>query len=367
MAVFGTRPEIIKLAPVIRESRTRNHEVIILNTAQQAALSKQTLAEFDLKANITLNNESINFRHTEFIALTIDRVSAEIIEQEPDFVLVQGDTNSALVGALSAFYNKVKIVHIEAGLRTPDLHCPFPEEANRRIISMIADFHFAPTTLAVDNLLNAGIDAQIIMNSGNTVVDSLHNFWQKSEKPSDLNVNWADWLNSNPRGLVTIHRKENISKLNEILDTIIEIAKVNKIKFILPVHTNPQISNTVYSKLSQNEQFTLTNSLDYQSLIYTLRNSQIVITDSGGIQEEIATINVPTLIVRESTERSEVLALDNILLAGTSKKSILLAFDQIKYSVFNGGNYMKELINSPFGDGTSSKQILNQIESMLKG
>lgn len=353
---MGTRPEIIKFAPVIRLlENNSNFNSLVLSTAQHREMSSQFLSEFNLKADYNLDvmtsNQSLAYL-TSKISERIDEIFTKV---KPDFVLVQGDTTTAYISGLVAFYHKIPLGHIEAGLRTFDPYSPFPEEINRQMLSRIASLNFVPTILAKENLLKENISVSTIYYTGNTIVDSLNYLIDNNERLRQLikSPSTKDII------LVTAHRRENLGiPMNNICHAILEIIDKKKdIEFIFPVHPNPKVRETVYGILDNVKQVNLIEPVDYNILIEYMIKSKIILTDSGGIQEESPTLKKPVLVMRSETERPEVVKAGGAILVGTDKEYIVsnvleLLNNQDKY------NSMTNILN-PFGDGLASERIID--------
>lgn len=367
MFVLGTRPEAIKLAPVIKLADKLKVNRKLINTSQQRQIASLALRELSLASDAEFDVLTEPGNHADFFSSQFTFLQSQIELWNPDFVVVQGDTNSALVGAQVAFLNKIPVAHVEAGLRTSNLFTPFPEEGNRRLISQIASCNFAPTQMAVENLKSENILQERIKLVGNTVVDSLIDMWPNLFLTiDDFPYEFKNWANSPRRGLLTIHRRENFGNIEKILKAIAMIAEKSDTHFILPVHTNPKVATQVEKSLSNNKYFTLLPPLKYRDLLSTIKFSQLVITDSGGIQEEMASFGIPVMVIRESTERVELLQTRNTVLAGTEEISILDAYSKIKERVANTQSHVKLLIPSPFGDGKTSERIMKHLDYLWR-
>ncbi len=370
LIVFGTRPEAIKMAPVIKqfELNKDKFDTIVCVTAQHREMLDQVLNLFDIKPQYDLglmtNNQSLHDL-TSKVLLGI----TEVIEQEkPDLVLVQGDTTTTFVSALAAYYLKIPVAHIEAGLRTQNKYSPFPEEINRRITSHIADFHFAPTSEAKKNLLNEGIPESSIFVTGNTVIDALK--WvvnkQKGESKkwnnyflSKYNISFSTTIRT---VLVTGHRRESFGQgFKNICIAIKQLAENDSnIQIIYPVHLNPNVQKPVYSILNNIRNVYLIQPLDYEPFVFLMNKSYLILTDSGGIQEEAPSLGKPVLVMRDTTERPEGIKAGTAKLVGTDSKTIVsetekLLYDKVEYEK------MARAIN-PYGDGNSARKILKFIK-----
>ena len=360
--VFGTRPEAVKLAPVIiKFKKSKKFKVRVISTGQHKDLVEDVLNFFgiclDKDLEIMKSTQSLSYL-TESI---INKLEKEFLETKPEIVLVQGDTTSAFAAALCSFYLKIPVAHIEAGLRTGNLLEPFPEEANRRLITQIANLHFAPTQNALDNLNKIGITKNAY-KTGNTVIDALN---IASTKILDFDFNELNFKNKKII-LTTIHRRENWG--NKLLGIAKGIKKVldnyPDSQVILPMHPNKKVREPLKRILGNNPQALLIEPLDYGKLVYLIKNCYFVITDSGGLQEEAPSLGKPVLVIRDVTERCEAIEAGSSKLVGTKEKNIykeasLLLSNEQKYHV------MAKAKNT-FGDGTSSDRIFAYICNRLK-
>lgn len=360
--IFGTRPEAIKLAPVIITfNNSKKVTTRVLITGQHREMIKQVMELFKIKenSNLDLMRESQSLTH--ITCKTLEGVRDDIKQYRPDLVLVQGDTSTSFSAALAAFYEKIPIGHIEAGLRTKHFKDPYPEEANRRMISQISSIHFAPTENAKINLERFGIFDNIYV-TGNTVIDSL---LLTAKKVKDFEIKGLN-LDSKKIILSTVHRRENWGeKLNEIATGLKMILENNKnVVLILPMHKNPKIREVLKTILGNQINAILCEPLTYNEFVAALQKSTLVITDSGGIQEEAPSLGKPVLIIRDSTEREEVVNAGVGKIVGTNKNDIynevnLLLNDDIAYQK------MSKKIN-PYGDGKASERILNACCEYIK-
>ncbi|MEN0004224.1 MAG: UDP-N-acetylglucosamine 2-epimerase (non-hydrolyzing) [Bacteroidota bacterium] len=362
--IIGTRPEAIKLAPLIHEAQRTplDFELKIIVTGQHQSLLHPILAFFDIQADYTLQLENTSL--SSFAAHLLLAL-APIFEQEiPDAVIVQGDTSSAYVGALAAFYQRLPVVHIEAGLRTFQRYSPFPEELNRVMISRLASWHCTPTSKATHQLLQEGIAAETICESGNTVIDAL--FYAQARilrqaPPTVLQLQQhleSVTLPEKPMVLVTVHRRENFGeRLLTICRALRAFAQMGTHQLIFPVHPNPKVQEPVYALLEDVPNITLLEPLPYEAFVYLLQQVQGIITDSGGIQEEATALGIPTIVLRQVTERSEALASEVIQLCAIEQDDIIQALSTIG---------TKEVApQTIFGTGQASKKIIKFIDQQL--
>lgn len=365
LLVFGTRPEAIKMAPVYLElSKYENFEPLICVTAQHREMLDQVLTLFNLKTTYDLDIMQPNqdlWSLTSNILLNMKDILSQC---NPHIVLVHGDTTTTMATSLSAFYHKIPIGHVEAGLRTFDKYYPFPEEINRVVTDSVSSFYFAPTQTSADNLIKAGCNEKGIFITGNTVIDAL--LYTVNNFKTDLSfLN----LNKNLKTiLLTSHRRENFGKpLENICQAVLNLVNNhNEIQFVYPVHLNPNVKDVVYKYLSNHERIILTNPLDYAPFSTLMNESYLILTDSGGIQEEAPSLGKPVLVLREETERPEAVQHGTVKLVGTNIDLIVnLVSKLLEDKTFY--NSMSEAIN-PYGDGLASKRIadtLNDFSDLL--
>ena len=341
--IFGTRPEIIKLAPVILTLKKypQDYNVIICNTEQQKELSNQTLAYFGLKADINLDcmreNQSLSSVQARILT-SLDKV---FNENKIDATIVQGDTMTVLCGALTSFYHKIPVFHVEAGLRSYDIYEPFPEEVMRQMTSRVAALHFAPTGINKEALLKEDIKEDKIYVVGNTVIDAL---FCLSQDVIDKLV------------LITAHRRENHGeRIDRIIEAISYLAKkYDDHTFVIPVHPNPNVKVKIHERLENIKNIHLLTPLDYPYLVYLMKHAKLILTDSGGIQEEAPSFACPTLVMRYETERKEGVDAGVSKLVGADYDKILTESEKILSSTKEATRLKAQ---NPYGDGTASKQI----------
>ncbi len=358
LVVFGTRPEIIKLAPVIIELRKypNDYNVIVCNTEQQKELSNQTLAYFGLKADINLDcmraNQSLAGVQTKILT-SLEEV---FNKNKIDATIVQGDTMTVFCGALVSFYHKTPVYHVEAGLRSYDIYEPFPEEVMRQMTSRVAELHFAPTEVNKKALLKEDIAESKIHVVGNTVIDALFCLSDEVIENSkkffeDKNITIDDKLI-----LITAHRRENHGeRIDRIIDAIEFLAKkFADHTFVIPVHPNPNVKDKIHQRLESYNNIKLLTPLDYPYLVYLQKHAKLILTDSGGIQEEAPSFACPTLVMRYETERKEgVDAGVSVLVGADYDKIVNLASDILS----KPKSETRLKVQNPYGDGTASKQI----------
>lgn len=349
--ILGTRPEAIKLAPVIRHLRQDDRfQVWVITTGQHRQMVGQVLDLFQIQPDFDLEIMRPRQTLTEITTRSLLGLEPLLQNLQPDFLLVQGDTTTAMAGALAGFYQRVRVGHVEAGLRTDDLFNPYPEEANRRLISQIAQLHFAPTPLAVQNLHRSGIRENIFC-TGNTVIDALL-YVAESAPPLPL-VDWQKYRVI----LATVHRRESWgAPLREVAKAWLYILdRCPDVALLLPLHLNPIVREPLQEILGGHDRVYLTEPLDYHQLVGALKHCYLVMTDSGGLQEEAPSLKKPVLVLRTTTERMEAIEAGTARLVGTDQGAILshalqLLNDPLAYDAMTGGP-------NPYGDGYSSQRI----------
>jgi UDP-N-acetylglucosamine 2-epimerase (non-hydrolysing) len=369
LSIMGTRPEAIKMAPIIREMERRpeTFQSVVCTTGQHREMLDQVLQVWHITAEHDLAVMRPNQSLCHIASAVIDRLSEVLTLEKPDWVLVQGDTTSAMAATLAAFHHGIPVGHVEAGLRTYDMGRPFPEEANRRIIGLLAYLHFAPTVESARNLEREGSPADRVLVTGNTVIDAFRYIagldFDLSGTP--LAAAFGGGLFSERRVvLITCHRRENHgAALRNICEAILELATEQPdALFVLPVHPNPQVSRVVHGLLSGVANVALLPPLEYQPLVWLLQRCSFLITDSGGLQEEATAVGRPVLILRESTERPEGVHAGTAELVGADRDRILkharlLMDDPAVYQRMSRRTY-------PYGDGTSATRIADRLSSL---
>ncbi len=363
LTVFGTRPEAIKMAPVVKELEKYPDEIqsIVCVTAQHRQMLDQVLSLFDIKPDFDLNIMKPN---QDLWTITSDvlLLMKDVFEKsKPDIVLVHGDTTTSMAAALSAFYAKIPVGHVEAGLRTFDKYYPFPEEINRVFADAVCTYHFAPTDTSVQNLVKSAIPEEHIYKTGNTVIDALLHTVKNNK--ADLS-----YIGLNPDSktiLLTSHRRENFGEpIRNICKAVLELVEKNKnIQVVYPVHLNPNVQKPVKELLGNKERIHLIDPMEYAPFSTLMKESHIIMTDSGGVQEEAPSLGKPVIVLRSTTERPEAVEYGTVKLAGTDKDTIVnevqkLLDDEKEYKK------MSEAIN-PYGDGLASKRIVEIIKKEL--
>jgi len=372
MLVFGTRPEAIKMAPLVKAfERSGDFETVVCVTAQHRQMLDQVLDLFDIKPDYDLDvmkpGQNL-YEVTSNILLGLKDVLEEV---SPDIVLVHGDTTTTLATSLAAFYQKIAVGHVEAGLRTTDIYSPWPEEGNRQVTGRLASYHFAPTEESKSNLLKENVDLENVIVTGNTVIDALVSVVSKIESDEALEQKLQNVIarkgyqvdKSKKLILVTGHRRENFGQgfLN-ICEALKEVALRNpNADIVYPVHLNPNVQKPVKELLSDVENVFLIDPLDYEPFVYLMHNSYFILTDSGGIQEEAPSLGKPVLVMRDTTERPEAVKAGTVRLVGTDKKKIIETCQML----FEEENIYHEMSRShnPYGDGKACERIVD----FLKG
>ena len=364
LTIFGTRPEAIKLAPVIRELERQagdgGPESIVCVTAQHRQMLDQVLELFGIVPDYDLNVMEGNQTPTQVAAAVLARLEPILRDVRPDWVLVQGDTTTVAAASLAAFYARTRVGHVEAGLRTHDKWQPFPEEINRRVAGVIADLHFAPTERARQNLLAEGVPAERILVTGNPVIDALQ--WVAAQPLGEGEPGFDRELLEKGDGrliLVTAHRRENLgAPLENICLALRDLAEryEGRLRIVYPVHLNPNVWGPVHRLLGGVRNITLTPPLDYLPLVHLLKRVHLVLTDSGGIQEEAPGLGKPVLVLREVTERPEAVEAGTVRLVGTDRarvvaETVRLLEDEEAYA------RMARAVN-PYGDGKAAGRIV---------
>ena len=366
LSIIGTRPEAVKMAPVIQAlGHEPGVESKVIVTAQHREMMDQVLNLFQIKPDVDLNIMAPNQSLAQLSAALFSNLDVVLRDLKPDWVLAQGDTTTVMVSSLLAYYNQIQFGHVEAGLRTHDKWQPFPEEINRRVAGVTADLHFAPTDWARDNLLRENVPNNQIIVTGNPVIDALHQIIRlpDDEFSIELLKELKVGLNSSRKlVLITAHRRENFGKpLEQICQALLQLADQYKgeIQFLYPVHLNPNVQKTVYSLLDDHPYIRLMKPFEYSSMIHIMKMATLVLTDSGGLQEEAPSLGVPVLVLRETTERPEGIQAGTVRLVGTSTENIIretrrLLDDPESYK------QMTRSIN-PYGDGKAANRIVNAL------
>ena len=365
--VFGTRPEAIKMAPVIKAFKDEKiFDTKVCVTGQHRQMLDQVLDLFDIKPDYDLNIMELGQDLFDITANVLSGMKNILSEYSPDLVLVHGDTSTTSATAISAFYQKIKVGHVEAGLRTGNIYSPWPEEVNRQISGVIANYHFAPTLTSMENLLKENKNKENILVTGNTVIDALFLVLDKIEKDAKLkntilkSISDQYKFNSDKKIiLVTGHRRENFGEgFTNICKALKKIADDNHdVDIVYPVHLNPNVQKPVKNILSNSKNIYLINPLSYENFIYLMSKSYFIITDSGGVQEEAPSLGKPVLVLRNTTERPEALEAGTVKLVGTNFEAIV---NESQKFLDDEKEYKKmSKAHNPYGDGSASKRIVN--------
>ncbi len=357
MTVFGTRPEAIKMAPLVKELKTRKEiETIVCVTAQHREMLDQVLEAFDIKPDYDLNIMKQGQTLGEVTTRALTGLEEVIKEVKPDIVLVHGDTTTTFAGALAAFYNQVAIGHVEAGLRTWDKYSPYPEEMNRQMVGCMADMHFSPTEMSSENLLNEGKKKEIIYITGNTAIDAM-----ATTVKEDYYHEVFDWVDDSRMILLTAHRRENLGEpMYHIFRAVKRIVdEFPDIKVVYPIHMNPRVREVANDVLKDCDRVKLIEPLEVVDFHNFINKSYIILTDSGGIQEEAPSLGKPVLVLRDTTERPEGIKAGTLKLVGTDEEVI---YQETKTLLTDKAVYEQmSKASNPYGDGKASKRIADAI------
>ncbi len=361
LVVFGTRPEAIKMAPVVKACRARPElEVKVCVTAQHRQMLDQVMDIFGLTADFDLNVMAPNQTLADVTCKVLKGMEGVFAEWKPDMILVQGDTTTVMAAAMSAFYHKIAIGHVEAGLRTGNLYSPWPEEANRLLAGCLANQHYAPTPRSRDNLLKENKDPKTVFVTGNTVIDALHEAVKIMDGDEALKARLAaqfPFLDSAKRlVLVTGHRRENFGDgFIHICNAIRRVAERPDVQVVYPMHMNPNVRKPVNEILGGLSNVHLIEPLDYLSFLYMMRQSYLIMTDSGGVQEEAPSLGKPVIVMRDTTERPEAVEAGTVILAGTETDAMASAAERL-LDDRDFYDKMARAVN-PYGDGLASRRI----------
>ena len=367
LIIFGTRPEAIKMAPLVKAFlKNPTFETKVCVTAQHREMLDQVLNFFEITPDYDLNLMKPGQNLYGLTAAIITGLQPVLEEFQPDYVFVHGDTTTTMGASIASFYSGAKICHVEAGLRTFNKKSPFPEEINRTITGHVADYHFAPTQTSYDNLCNEGISKENILITGNTVIDALFDSVSKVDNIDDVEIkNMKSEIDFSKRIiLVTGHRRENHGQgFINICNALKEIGEsVDNVQIIYPVHLNPKVQKPVYEILGKQENIKLIPPLAYPAFVWLMNKCELVITDSGGVQEEAPSLGKPVLVMRDTTERPEAVDAGTVILVGTDKKKI------INETIDLMGNTKRykamSKLHNPYGDGKASKRIVEFIKNL---
>lgn len=357
MTIFGTRPEAIKMAPLVKELKKRKEiKCIVCVTAQHRQMLDQVLKTFDIVPDYDLNIMQQGQTLTDITTRAIQGLEEVIKEVKPNIILVHGDTSTTFAGALAAFYNQVDIGHVEAGLRTYDKYSPYPEEMNRQMVGCLADLHFAPTELSAKNLIEEGKNKDKIFITGNTAIDAM-----STTVKENYNHEILDWVGNNRMILLTAHRRENLGEpMYRIFRAIRRIVdEFNDIKVVYPIHMNPKVRKVANEVFENCDKVKLIEPLEVLDFHNFIAKSYIILTDSGGIQEEAPSLGKPVLVLRDTTERPEGIGAGTLKLVGTDEQ---LIYEETKKLLTNQVAYdSMSRASNPYGDGHASERIVDAI------
>ena len=362
MTVFGTRPEAIKMAPVVLELKKYPDLItpIVAVTAQHRDMLDQVLNLFNIKPDYDLNIMAQGQTLFDITTKAMNGLNEVLSKEKPDIVLVHGDTTTTFAGALAAYYHETAVGHVEAGLRTYNKYSPFPEEMNRKLTGAIADLHFAPTDTASGNLKAEGTKEDKIFVTGNTVIDALHKTVTDDFKFDDEKLANIDYENKRII-LVTTHRRENLGEpMRHVYKALKDIVnEFDDVEIVFPVHKNPKVREVVNEELGNIEAVHLIDPLDYEPFANLMHRAFLVLTDSGGIQEEAPSLGKPVLVLRDTTERPEAVKAGTVKLIGTERQKV---YEETKYLLTDHDEYQR-MANTcnPYGDGKASKRIIEAI------
>jgi UDP-N-acetylglucosamine 2-epimerase (non-hydrolysing) len=373
LVVFGTRPEAIKMAPVINALKVdRTFDTRVCVTGQHREMLDQVLQVFNISPDYDLDIMKENQDLSDITSNVVIGLRKILNEFKPSRVLVHGDTTTTLAASLASYYAKVPVCHVEAGLRTGNIYSPWPEEMNRKLTSSITDIHFAPTQWAKKNLINEGVQGGKIEVTGNTVIDALLWVSEKIKSNSLLEKSLEDkftFISASKAFkekiiLVTGHRRENFGEpLEDICHTLLEIATIENVRVVYPVHLNPSVQKPVYEILGNHPNIHLIEPQSYVPFVYLMNQAHIIITDSGGIQEEAPTLGKPVLVTRDTTERPEAVEAGTVKLVGSNPYDIL---KETKRLLNDPDYYLKiSFTHNPYGDGHASEKILGRLKNAL--
>lgn len=355
MFIFGTRPEFIKIYPIYQEAIKQGNEVVLVSTGQHKEMLEQLFDFFNVTVDYNLEIMGKSEGLVDILCNSLKGLEEVIKKEQVDMILVHGDTSATFAGSMIAYYNHIQLAHIEAGLRTHNKFAPFPEEINRHLTGVLADIHFAPTMLSRNNLLQENIKNMDIYVVGNSAIDML-----KYTVSKDYNHSILNWEPDKKLILVTAHRRENLEELDGIFSAIDFLANkyYDNFKFVYPIHLNPIIRKKA-DKYFKNDNIKIIEPLDTIDFHNLMSNSYMIMTDSGGIQEEAPSLGIPVLVLRNVTERPEGVEAGTLRLVGTDKNTIVKAAENL---IENNYEYEKmSQINNPYGDGNTAKKIMDII------
>ncbi len=367
LIIFGTRPEAIKMAPLVKTFvKDERFETKVCVTAQHREMLDQVLNFFEIVPDFDLDLMKPGQNLYGLTASIFTNLQPVLESYKPDYVYVHGDTTTTMAASIAGFYSGAKVCHVEAGLRTFNKWAPFPEEINRRVTGHVADYHFAPTQTSYDNLINEGISKELVTITGNTVIDALHESVERVKSLDTLELNQLKEVISSDKRiiLVTGHRRENHGQgFINICQALKEIAgRFDDVEIVYPVHLNPKVQKPVYELLGDLENIKLIAPLAYPEFVWLMNESYMVITDSGGVQEEAPSLGKPVLVMRDTTERPEAVEAGTVILVGTNRNKIIseatvLLDDEARYKTMSK-------LHNPYGDGKASARIVDFISKL---
>lgn len=361
LLVFGTRPEAIKMCPLVKELKKRkNIETIVCVTGQHRQMLDQVLNAFDVTPNYDLSIMKDKQTLFDVTVNILDRIKSVLENEKPDVVLVHGDTSTTFVTALACFYLQIPVGHVEAGLRTYDIYSPFPEEFNRQAVGIISRYHFAPTEMAKDHLIREGKREDSIFVTGNTAIDALSTTVKENYSHPEL-----DWANGSRLILITAHRRENIGEpMFHMFSAINRVMQEHEdVKVIYPIHMNPLVRETASAVFGNNERIHIIEPLEVIDFHNLLARSYLILTDSGGIQEEAPSLGKPVLVMRDTTERPEGIAAGTLKLVGTSEETIYNEFSNLLTNIHEYERM--SYASNPYGDGHACERIADIITNSI--
>ena len=362
LSVFGTRPEAIKMCPLVKElERNSKIDSVVCVTGQHKEMLQSVLDTFQVVPDYNLDIMKDKQDLFDVTSNILNKIKPVLKEVNPDMVLVHGDTSTTFATALACFYLQIPIGHVEAGLRTYNMMSPYPEEFNRQAVTLISSLNFAPTALAQERLLNEGVDPATIYVTGNTAIDAL-----QSTVVEDYTNEHIEWAKDSKLVLITAHRRENLGEpMDHMFKAISRIIEENPdVKAIYPIHMNPRVREIANKYLANNDRIRIIEPLDVVDFHNFLAKSHLILTDSGGIQEEAPSLGKPVLVLRDTTERAEGVEAGTLRLVGTEEKDIYYWFDRLLTN--EEAYYEMSNASNPYGDGTASKQIVKSIQEFFQ-
>lgn len=365
MVIYGTRPEAVKMAPLIRSLRSSPVlQPVVVSTGQHREMMDQVNAWFGIVPDLDLKVFHSGATLTELAARILQELPKVLTDHRPDAVVVQGDTTTVAMAAIACFYHNIPVVHLEAGLRSGDIHSPFPEEANRKLAGQVTALHLAPTTLSRDNLLREGLDPSLISVVGNTVIDALH--WTAQQEVTFTDPRIAALAEDERRiVLLTTHRRENLGEpMRRIGRAVAELAETRPdTVFVFPAHKNPKVRDEILPLFERHDNILVCEPLDYAEFVHVQKLSHLILTDSGGVQEEAPSLGKPVLVLRENTERPEAVDAGTVKLIGTMTERIVAEVGEL---LDNAAKYesMSTAVN-PYGDGLTAERSVAAIAELL--